>query len=182
MSIMASLHQDHINMSKLLDQLDMNIEQITTGGRPEIQLMAEAVEYIGHYADLYHHPIEDMVYAHFAHRSKGLDQLLNCCKKEHQELACSTQSTLVPIMETLLDGMLPIEQIVKALQYFIKVERAHINFEEAQVFPMIAAVATPEDWKMLRKRCYAGGQHAQDYLDVVQYRAIYSELCSANGG
>jgi len=176
MSILATLHQDHINMSKLLDLLEKNIEQIVAGERPDLRLMAEAIEYIGYYADLYHHPLEDILYEHFTNRDKALDQLLYSCRKEHRDLASCSQSALAPITLTLMDGMLPMEQIIKVLEKFLKAERDHLNFEEGQVFPMIKALANDEDWKMLRKRCDSGLKSELGEFDMKQYRSLYAEL------
>jgi len=176
MSILATLHQDHINMSKLLDLLEKNVEQIVSGERPDLRLMAEAIEYIGYYADLYHHPLEDILYEHFTNRDKALDQLLYSCRKEHRDLASCSQSALAPITLTLMDGMLPMEQIIKVLEKFLKAERDHLNFEEGQVFPMIKALANDEDWKMLRKRCDSGLKSELGEFDMKQYRSLYAEL------
>jgi len=165
-------------MSKLLDLLEKNVEQIVSGERPDLRLMAEAIEYIGYYADLYHHPLEDILYEHFVNRDKALDQLLYSCRKEHRDLAIYSQSALASITLTLMDGMLPMKQIIKVLEEFLQAERDHLNFEEGQVFPMIKRLASDADWKILRKRCVSRLKSELGEFDMMQYRSLYDELNS----
>ena len=65
MNILSELHQDHLNLSRLLEMLDRKVEQLRGGVHPDFSLMAEVVSYVGSYADQHHHPREDKMYAFF---------------------------------------------------------------------------------------------------------------------
>lgn len=177
MNILTQLHLDHVNMSKLLELLEHNLQQIRQGEIPEFKLMAEAVEYIGHYADLYHHPIEEEMLEYFVEQSAKLKTYQLRCHKQHRLLDEKTQEVLAPITLTLLDGILPIEQVLQALEDYLKAQKAHLNFEEKEIFPLIKAIACDKDWQTLEKRFQF--REKIDKYELAQFSAIYAELKSA---
>ncbi|EPJ45813.1 MAG: hypothetical protein OFPII_24610 [Osedax symbiont Rs1] len=178
MNMLAELHKDHINMSKLLAILEKNIKSTRQGAAADLPLMAEAIEYIGHYADVYHHPLEDIMYTHFAGRSRELDALMRQCQEEHRQLHAQTEQVLLPISEILLDGIQPLSDILSALEKFIATENQHLNFEEAKIFPLIESIASAEDWEVIARK--AGFESDTiDEFEANQYAAIYAELAQA---
>ncbi|MEH6442814.1 MAG: hemerythrin domain-containing protein [Oceanospirillaceae bacterium] len=179
MTILTTLHQDHINMSKLLTVLEHNLAQIRQGMTPDLKLMAEAIEYLGHYADLYHHPLEDILYSYFINKDDKLTSLINQCEREHRILKQKTEQILNPISVTLLDDMLPLEQILTAFEDFLIVEKQHINFEEGQLFPLIKQMATADDWQKIAKKTWLKTDAMFHEFDSQQYSGIYQELSEA---
>lgn len=176
MKILSILHRDHINMSKLLSLIEKNIELIKQGNTADLKLMAEAIEYIGHYADLYHHPLEDVLYSYFKGKSQELTLLINRCEKEHQDLKVCTEKVLSPLSVSLLDGMLPMQQIIEKLEAFLLQEKQHINFEEGQIFPKIEALASDKDWEQLAKESWLKTDAMFQKFDSNHYAELYQEL------
>ncbi len=176
MKILSVLHRDHINMSKLLTLIERNIEQIKQGHSADLKLMAEAIEYIGHYADLYHHPLEDVLYDYFKDKSAELTLLINRCEKEHQDLKVCTEQVLSPISVSLLDGMLPMAKIIENLEAFLEQEKQHINFEEGQIFPKIEALANAQDWEKLAKESWLKTDAMFQKFDSNHYAELYADL------
>ena len=174
MNLLAQLHLDHVNMSKLLLLLEQNLQQIRQGEIPELTLMAEAVEYIGHYADLYHHPLEEEMMGYFVERSAELKKHQFVCHQQHHQLDEKSQQVLAPKALTLLDGILPMEQVLHALEEFLQAQKAHLDFEEREIFPLIKAIASDQDWLFLAKRCKLSAEKEQ--FELSQYSAIYAEL------
>ncbi|EPJ46670.1 MAG: hypothetical protein OFPI_33410 [Osedax symbiont Rs2] len=174
MNLLAQLHLDHVNISKLLLLLDQNLQQIRQGEIPELKLMAEAVEYIGHYADLYPHPLEEQMMEYFMERSEPLKKHQFICHKQHRELDQKSQQVLAPIAMTLLDGMLPMEQVLRALDDFLKAQKAHLDYEEREIFPLIKTLANEQDWQTLAKRSKLTNE--KDKYQLSQFSAIYAEL------
>ena len=174
MNLLAQLHLDHVNMSKLLLLLEQNLQQIRQGEIPELKLMAEAVEYIGHYADLYHHPLEEEMMQYFVERSTELKKHQFVCHQQHRQLDEKSQQVLAPIALTLLDGILPMEQVLHALEEFLQAQKAHLDFEEREIFPLIKAIACEQDWQFLAQRCKFTAEKEQ--FELSQYSAIYAEL------
>jgi len=174
MNLLTQLHLDHVNMSKLLLLLEQNLQQIRQGEIPELKLMAEAVEYIGQYADLYHHPLEEEMIEYFVEQSAELKKYQFVCHQQHRQLDEKSQKVLAPIALTLLDGMLPMEQVLNALEDFLTAQKAHLDFEEREIFPLIKAIACEQDWNILKRR--SKFTQETDKYELSQFSAIYAEL------
>ena len=174
MNLLSKLHLDHVNMSKLLLLLEHNVEQIRQGETPKLRLMAEAVEYIGHYADLYHHPIEEEMLEYFVPKSAELKILQLSCVNQHHQLDEKSREVLAPIALTLLDGILPMEQVLHALEEYLKAQKRHLDFEEREVFPLIKIIACEKDWQAIAK--ISRFKEKIDKYELAQFSAIYEEL------
>ena len=59
---LALWHADHLNFSKLLQLLEVQIERFHAGATPQYELMLDIMYYRTHYCDVVHHPKEDLVY------------------------------------------------------------------------------------------------------------------------
>ena len=67
--IMQVLHEDHINVSRLLDVIDTSLERLTSGNPDGLSLAYKAMRYMTAYPDIYHHPLEDIVFEALVRRS-----------------------------------------------------------------------------------------------------------------
>ena len=146
MNVLEQLHQDHINLSKLLRILENLVDRIDEGEQPDFQLMAEIADYIEIYVKRHHHPREDRMYAFFDGRSMQLDKVMTRCKGEHAGLEASGRSLLEIIDGPMHDAVVPVDELVSRLRAFIDAERAHLDFEEGEVFPKLSALSAPSDW------------------------------------
>ena len=57
--VMRQLHEDHERVARLLDLMDEQISAIQAAARADFELMLNAMHYILHYADEFHHPREE---------------------------------------------------------------------------------------------------------------------------
>lgn len=176
LSILSVLHIDHININRLLILIEKNIHSVRKGQTADLKLMAESIEYIGYYADIYHHPLEDILYDYFKGRDPLLTSLINRCEKEHQELKQITTDVLSPLSQTLLDGLIPMERILESLEEFLERELNHINFEEGELFPMLELIATEEDWQAIAQQSWAKTCSVFKEVDASDYVALYEAL------
>lgn len=149
MNVLEQLHQDHINLSKLLRILEDLSDRIDEGERPDFQLMSEIADYIEIYVKRHHHPREDRMYAFFDGRSMQLDKVMTRCKGEHAGLEATGRSLLEVIDGPMHDAVVPTGDLVGRLREFIDAERAHLDFEESEVFPKLSALSSDEDWTAL---------------------------------
>ncbi len=103
MAIMAELHQEHVNLKRLLDILARKVEKFRAGSRPNFQLMSDVVSYVGGYADAHHHPREDRMFSYFSGRDDKVDALMAQCEKQHAEL--HQLSTHLELLSNLVYGL-----------------------------------------------------------------------------
>ena len=179
MNTLTILRKDHIYMRKLLKLLDSKLDEVRNGGRPNLTLMAEAVDYIGSHANQHHHPLEDIVFEYFALKSTKLGALVHRCHSEHEELALKTRKILNPIRLSLLDGMLPMEIILDALEDFLSAQKQHLIFEEQKIFPLIEEIASEEDWQGLSKKLALLADIQTMEFNAAQFQSLHAELAQA---
>jgi hemerythrin-like domain-containing protein len=184
MAIMAELHQEHVNLKRLLDILARKVEKFRAGSRPNFQLMSDVVSYVGGYADAHHHPREDRMFSYFSGRDDKVDALMAQCEKQHAELHQLSTHLRDSIDGILHDAaVLPLEQLVDQLERFVKHQSEHLNFEEAEVFPAIEQLAGDADWRELESRLPTPSDPLFGLKQSEEYRDLYKALIedSASG-
>ncbi len=180
MNIVSELHQDHVNLSKLLSLLDKKIIAMQAGEHPNFSLIADVINYIANYAEVYHHPREDKMYAFFAGRQSDLDEVMHTCEEAHVALKGTGRSLLEVIDEILNDAVIPMTVFIDKLALFVNNEKAHLDFEETKIFPVLNTIASEDDWQALAKRLPTvedplfGEKCAEEYVEL--YKALTEDL------
>ena len=64
-TVLQQLHSDHINYSKLLTLLKNHISNMRNGLRPDFHEMHLIMIYMVNYPDVFHHPIEEVLFWQF---------------------------------------------------------------------------------------------------------------------
>lgn len=180
MTTLSELHQDHINLNRLLEILVHKVERLRAGNHPDFSLMADVVAYVGRYADQHHHPREDVMYEHFRGRAPELDKGFDQCEAEHAKLKQLSHDLAESIDAILHDAVMPMDKFTDQLETFVTTEREHLDFEERELFPGIRKLAGEQDWKQLESELpqptdpLFGEKQAAEYRDL--YRALMEDL------
>ena len=186
MTTLSELHQDHINLNRLLEMLARKVERLHEGSHPDFSLMADVVGYVGGYADQHHHPREDVMYAYFRGRDPQLDRHFDQCEEEHATLKRLSNELAESIDAVLHDAVIPMDKFTDQLDTFVKTEKQHLDFEERVLFPGISAVASDDDWQTLEAKLprssdpLFGEKQAAEYADL--YRALLEDMNSNEAG
>ena len=85
-SIVGSLHQDHINSTKLLDVLEQQLVIFSRAEVPDYEMMQGVMEYFLDYPDLCHHPTEDSILSKMETRGWTAKDGFPDLRHEHQSL------------------------------------------------------------------------------------------------
>ncbi|WP_428036516.1 hemerythrin domain-containing protein [Amphritea sp.] len=177
MTVLNELHQDHVNLNKLLAVLGNKLEKLKQGEMPNFVLLADAVDYITSYADAYHHPREDQMYDFFKESGcPELDDAIAQCVDEHKQLKKSSTDIIEAVDCILTDAVVPMDQFIAKLERFLDDQIEHLNLEEGTLFPLLDEVANSEQWQALEPELpkiddpLFGEQQKQRYID------LYSEL------
>jgi hemerythrin-like domain-containing protein len=148
--IMSDLHQDHINLARVLTILEQQVKRLTNGDSTDFFLMLDATNYIRHYPDLIHHPRENKVYEVLKKRTSEGAEIVEQLMNEHKTLPSASKK-----FHKLLDGaandsvFVNRDELVNEIQQFIEIERKHMNLEEDILFPIINKALTEKDWDKL---------------------------------
>lgn len=173
--ILKALHTDHDHFTRLLDLLHESLDCLRAGERPDYTLMLDIVVYLTEYADLYHHPREDLIYEAYLQRG-GAGGAINNLLQQHAGMKEQTAALRSVIEGLLQDAVMSKPRFISLLAEFIDEQRAHLIAEEAEVLPWIQEALTDRDWDTIAARLPAridplfGGRVAR------QYEALYARI------
>lgn len=177
MTVLTELHQDHVNLNKLLAVLQNKLERLRQGEMPNFILLADAVDYISSYADAYHHPREDEMYAYFSDLEEPeLQAAIRRCSEDHQSLKRQSNELLEAVDSILHDAVVPMDQFTARLDSFLEHQIEHLNLEEGTIFPLLDDIATEAQWQALEKRLPVQDDPLFGEQQKERYLALYTEL------
>ena len=145
-SIVGSLHQDHINSTKLLDVLEQQLVIFSRAEVPDYEMMQGITDYFLDYPNLYHHPTEDLILRKMKTRSWTAKDGFPDLHDEHQNLEVMTRGFSTAIQNILLEIEITREAFQQRARKFLDFYRSHIRKEEEVFFPAALEVLTKEDW------------------------------------
>ncbi len=146
------IHQDHQNMNRLLTVLREKLLAIRQEQRVNYRIVRDIVVYLQSYSDKYHHPMEDILYDYYLKYRVVSDGVANRLQEDHHQLAIATSSLKEQLDIILLDAVVPIDQLCDQLDSFIKLQLAHLTYEEREVLPAIKNSLTEDDWRQLEQQ------------------------------
>jgi hemerythrin-like domain-containing protein len=150
-NILQALHTDHAHFNRILHLLRENLTILKDGGRPDYPLMLDIVDYLGNYANLYHHPKEDVIFGFVLERSATAADAIAELRQQHQSLRQLTQQLYRTLESLLHDTVISKPSLISQLDEFLERQTAHLNAEEASVFPLIQRVLKPGDWQAIER-------------------------------
>nr|VFK45141.1 MAG: Hemerythrin-like domain-containing protein [Candidatus Kentron sp. TC]VFK50386.1 MAG: Hemerythrin-like domain-containing protein [Candidatus Kentron sp. TC] len=145
--MIKQLHTDHMNMARLLDLIDEQMEVFQTGGAPDYVLMADIMQYMTNYPDLFHHPAEDLIFGRLAELDEGTRPVVTDLMREHVALT-SQGEMLLNLLKTIMNEY-PVERedLESGVREYASMLRAHMNREEGRIFPIAREALKEEHWE-----------------------------------
>lgn len=173
--IMQTLHDDHINVTRLLDLMESVFADIKTGNAGRLHVIHGAMQYMTAYPDMYHHPTEDVVFQRLISRSPETRPKVEALFVEH-ELIGAAGTTLRQALKLTIDQKSdPSQDLIGKAQDYIGSMRDHMNIEEGEIFPLAKVILTTRDWQLLDDTIAAAG----DPLFGPQLQKSYQDLAKA---
>ncbi|WP_115717686.1 hemerythrin domain-containing protein [Gallaecimonas mangrovi] len=163
------LRQDHARIRRLLALLDSKSAAIRAGQEVHYDVLKDVLDYLNHYVDGVHHKEEDELLAKL-----GNSGLVLSLQKQHQQLERATQSLAQRVDMVLHDAIVPFDEMLIALEDFVFEQRAHLVFEEENLFPLLEQQLNDQDWLQLQKQLEE--KAAKDPLFGAEVSTDYSAL------
>lgn len=167
-------HGEHMRFARLLDFVEKEMQEFHFGGQPDYELMRDAVHYLQHYANRFHHPREDVAFermlAHYPDKQVAIARLL----QEHRVIDIAGNELLGCLEAILEDTVVPRDKVEAAAATYFVYYRHHLATEEAEILPLAAELLTPEDWAAVAAAVPAG----PDPLFGEDINARYRELAA----
>ncbi len=149
--MLASLHKDHLNISRLLALLKHKLAVIRNEQPVSYFLLLNVVDYLREVSDKYHHPKEEMIYDYYLKYRVVEGEVANRLQEEHARLLEAGAELKEMVEMILMDAVIPLDQFTARLEQFVALQEAHINYEEGVIFPHLRDSLTEDDWRHLEQ-------------------------------
>lgn len=173
--LVASIHKDHRNISRLLKLLSKKLTAIKQEKPVNYSLIKDTVLYLQEYAEKYHHPKEDLIYHYYLQHypdAEGINRL----DDEHKALAELTAEFADTVEMILMDAVIPLDMFAEKLNRFVGCQKAHLDLEEKTILPVLEQTLTAEDWAYLQSQWE---EDEEDPLFGEQVADRFKELAAA---
>lgn len=133
-------------MSEVFRVLDHQLDAVKAGGAADYELIEAAIDYCKSYADQWHHPTEDLVYAALDREPGAPGEVSRDLHEEHRQLSRTTDALHEMIEDVLGEGVVSRQKLVAAVERFLSEYRAHMSSEERFLFPIARSTLTEKAW------------------------------------
>ncbi|MEM7223855.1 MAG: hemerythrin domain-containing protein [Pseudomonadota bacterium] len=149
--VIDALKSDHINMLRLLEILESQVEALEQGSDPDYEVVSGIMDYCLNYPDLYHHPKEDVVFRALRKRRPEAVEKMGDLENLHGELGALTRRLAAAIHQIVSGEELDRGAVVALGKEFIAAYRHHIEMEEEYFFPVALNHLIAEDWADVKR-------------------------------
>ena len=146
--MITALKAEHRHMAAIMALMSDQLDAIERGELAETHVLYETMHYMVSWPDQFHHPREDLIYGLGAELNGEAADNVDSLQREHDEMAKRGRE-LLGIIQDWRDGTASGATVVKNGRDYIQQTYRHMNSEEQLVFPQIAAVLSPADWREL---------------------------------
>ncbi len=147
--LLKELHQDHLNLAKVLRLLEGNLADVRVGEHIDLNALGEIVDYVEIYPDRFHHPRENVIFSAYMERRGSRYDLFERLMAEHTRLASKTLDIREHIQEWSHDSPVPRERIVTIIADYLRLQWNHLNLEEESAFRVLDLELTADDWERI---------------------------------
>lgn len=146
--VMQRLHDDHSNFRRIMSLLLGELERLEDADDRDLALVQEIMRYMVHYADRFHHPLEDEVYVLLQRRDHSDDVLR--LEQEHEQLEATGEAlrTRVHLPDA---GLADWPQLAADLRDYASTLNRHKDLEESKVFPLAKVLLTEDEFDRIRE-------------------------------
>ena len=144
--IIERLSREHRNIETLLAVLEHELEIFDRGDRPDYQVIRGIIYYFELYPELYHHPLEELVFAKLKLRDPAAAAKVGDLTLEHQKAAERLRRVGQAVQRVLADREIPRQNVDHVVRDFIESERRHIMMEDRDFFPVALKALEAQDW------------------------------------
>jgi hemerythrin-like domain-containing protein len=139
------LKEDHRNLVKVLDVLERQIALYDTreepdSQKPDIALILDIMDYVQHYPDRFHHPLEEASFDYLSEHDLGDASAMDAIRAEHDELEKSSSKVRTLLNAINLGEVVPLDKLNEALNQFHIQQLDLLKREEKSVFKDIRSL------------------------------------------
>ena len=145
-----TLYKDHDNLRSILCLLEKLLIDIYRGSFENQLMLQRILNYIRDYPSRIHHPAEYAVFSAISGEggdNRKFHEDVNTLMADHSEIDEIIRAAIDAVSPRLVSAKPEMTDIADRLSTLINRERAHLLFEEVNIYPFIADHLSSEDWE-----------------------------------
>lgn len=174
--VMTRLEQDHARLSQALTMFEGLLDRFHEGAEPSYEVMNELLEYMDHYADVVHHPTEDLIFRRVLEKGTQQPEVFEILMRQHVGLSQITKRFRKSIEGILNEEVLLREDVEANGRELVASNRAHMVLEDDEAFPIARQILTEEDWNAIEALAPAADDPVFGNPDPQRFKALYRQL------
>lgn len=174
--LLNQLRLDHINYSRLLNLLEIDITAIEAGDKVDYLRMQDIMKYMINYPDTFHHPLEEILFDKLDDLDRDEMTTVEQLREEHKRVGALGQKLENLLHDATAGGVVSRDEIMKAAIEYRELMRRHLATEEREIYPLIEASLKPADWDDAVEK--TGEAHDPVFGDAVadEYRRLFDDI------
>ena len=175
-SLVSLWRAEHRAFGALLGLLEHQLEQFHRGETPNYEMMLDIVDYMVDYADRFHHPGEDLVFAKVAERVPATRGSVQDLTRQHSEILESGRE-LTRRLEGAIHGAVTLRSTIEDQgNRYLDAFRRHMYAEEQGLFLAALEHLSKEDWVSLERETKRGEDPLFGERPEQRYSALRREI------
>ena len=180
-SLVKAWRAEHRSFGALLGLLEGQLEVFSKGETPNYEIMLDVVDYMIDYADRFHHPAEDLVFAKVAERLPAARDSVQDLMREHAEIVRSGRE-LTGMLEGAMHGAVTLRSHIEAqAKRYLDAFRRHMYAEEQGLFLAALEHLSDEDWASIEREARRSEDPLFGERPGQRYNALRRELSGQSG-
>ena len=180
-TVIDRIQQDHRNTEQLLKLMEQETDHLEAGDFTNLPLLFDIMHYFVNYPDLYHHPLEDQVFAVLKKKTPAVAGKVDQLYSEHVRMGEASESLLDLTTELQGDAVTPRKEVVRELRDYVRQYREHIDREERELLPAAAKALDANDWQVLEKQFATNTDPLFGRVLQRQYQTLYKVIMAEAG-
>jgi hemerythrin-like domain-containing protein len=179
-SLVSVWRAEHRAFGALLGLLEQQLELFHEAEAPNYAMMLDIVDYMVDYADRFHHPAEDVVFAKIAERVPAARDSVRELTREHSEILRNGRE-LTSGLEGVLHGAVTLRSTIEAqAKRYLDTFRRHMYTEEQGLFLAALEHLSKEDWTDIEREAKRGEDPLFGERLEQRYSALRREISRAS--
>jgi len=174
--IIDSLRRDHVNTKRVMAVSGQELDKLAAGEEVDYEVLVDVFRYFTEYADVHHHPLEEIVFARLQGRDPAHDAAIAPISRQH-ELLTAASRRLREVLEGVEDAaIVRLDQLLESARTYLSRLQAHMDVEEQELFPLAERLLTEQDWHEIAAEFDSIPDPLFDPARAREYRSLLARI------
>ncbi|MFA7552675.1 MAG: hemerythrin domain-containing protein [Spongiibacteraceae bacterium] len=180
--IVEQLQADHKQLVRILYHLEREAKAFMGLNRTEacLETILDILDYVQVYPEIWHHPIEDVIYQVLLEKDAVEASVLADLMAEHETLELLTDNLHLMVNGLTKTAVVGYQKMrfLKACSHYVTRQLHHMEQEQKLLFPLLASNFGPKDWEEVTLRFKK--QQPLDDSKLQEYTSRYQLIANSS--